>query len=362
MKVLILSSACCIHTRRWCNGLAGRGIDVHLLSQQTPMDGYDERVKIYALPHRGLKGYILNVNHVKSIVADINPDIVNVHYASGYGTLIMLTGIRDYVMSVWGSDVYDFPKKSLFHKWLVEKNLNNSKVICSTSKVMAKHCRDFFNIHSSIDIIETPFGVNVDKFKSISKDEHFYSKNKKVIIGTVKTLRPKYGIDVLIHAISLLIRSGISDIEVQIAGVGWQKDELVKLSEDLGVSKYINFLGWVENDKVPEVLDNFDIYVAPSTLDSESFGVAIVEASSCSLPVVVSNVGGLPEVVVNNKTGIVIEPNNANLLYEALKCLINNPEKRREFGENGRINVEDNYDWEKCLDKMIDVYKMALEK
>ncbi len=357
MRVIILSSACCIHTRRWCNGLVQRGLDVHLVSQQIPMDNYDKRITIHPLKYSGNKGYILNAPQFRKLVKCLKPDIVNVHYASGYGTLTLLSGINNYIISVWGSDVYDFPKKSCLHKFLVTSVLNRSKLICSTSEVMAEHVKNYFKIRHELDIFVTPFGVDTNKF-SRKIDSKIYTN--EFVIGTVKTLRPKYGIDLLIKSVAELVNvHNIKNVRLKIAGIGHQKDELIQLSKDCNIHDKVDFLGWIENNDVPKILNEFDVYVAPSTLDSESFGVAIVEASSCSLPVIVSNVGGLIEVVLENETGLVFPSGDYIALSKCLLKLYESEDMRIRLGTKGRDNVLKKYDWEISLDLMISAYKFG---
>ena len=168
-------------------------------------------------------------------------------------------------------------------------------------------------------------------------------------------MRPKYGIDLLIKSFSILTKK-YDNITLDIAGIGYQLDELKELTRALGIEGKVNFLGWVPNEEVPSILNGFDIYVAPSTLDSESFGVAIIEASSCEIPVVVSDVGGLPEVVIDKRTGLVVERNNIESITNAIQFLLDNPEERQKMGENGRQNVLDKYQWNKCVEKMINIY------
>lgn len=357
MRVAILSSACCIHTRKWCNGLAERGIEVNLISQQIPMEGYHKDVIFHSLPFKGAKGYILNILALRKIIKKIKADVLNVHYASGYGTLANLAGLRDYIISVWGSDVYDFPASSTLKKKLITANLNKASIICSTSEVMGHHVKNYFNLRSGLDIEITPFGVDIDKFKPDK-----IKKENVIHIGTVKTLRPKYGIDLLIKAFSTLVNDmGMKNIRLDIAGVGYLKDELVTLTKELKIEDKVKFWGWVENNEVPLFLNKLDVYVAPSTLDSESFGVAIVEASSCGVPVIVTNVGGLPEVVIANVTGIVVPPNDYQAISSALRKLLSAPELAKNMGDEGRKHVLNKYSWNKCVDKMIAVYKRVLE-
>lgn len=353
MKVVILSSACCIHTRKWCNGLANKGIEVHLISQQTPMDGYVSEVIFHKLPYKGGKGYILNLFHLRKYLKIIKPEVVNVHYASGYGTLALISGLKDFVLSVWGSDVFDFPRKSLFHKWLITKNLNQASVICSTSEVMGQYVKNNFILRNDLSVHITPFGVDTTVFVNNKA-----KTSNKVTIGTVKTLRPKYGIDLLIKAFYEVVNSMPNcEFELKIAGVGFLENDLKQLTKELDIEEKVSFLGWIENSQVPDVLNSFDIYVAPSTLDSESFGVAIVEASSCGIPVIVTNVGGLPEVVEDTITGLVVEPNNVTSIANAMKYLIKNPSLANEMGRRGRERVVNNYSWDVCVEKMYDIYK-----
>jgi glycosyltransferase involved in cell wall biosynthesis len=97
-----------------------------------------------------------------------------------------------------------------------------------------------------------------------------------------------------------------------------------------------------------------DIFVAVS--QEESFGVAVLEASACEKPVVVSNVGGLPEVVTDKETGFLVEKNNPAAIAEALEKLLLNPELRTIFGRNGRAKVLKEYQWEDSVRKMLSVY------
>ena len=101
-----------------------------------------------------------------------------------------------------------------------------------------------------------------------------------------------------------------------------------------------------------------DIYVAVSL--QESFGVAVLEASACAKPVIVSNVGGLPEVVDDGKTGIIIEKENPNQLADELIKLITNPVLRIEMGKKGRLKVLNEYNWIESVKQMLSVYQECL--
>ena len=109
--------------------------------------------------------------------------------------------------------------------------------------------------------------------------------------------------------------------------------------------------------RVPDFLRSFDIYAAPSRLDSESFGVAILEASACGVSVIVSDAGGLPEVVADGVTGLIVPRDDPEALARALERLALDPELRARMGRAGRERVEQLYSWPKCVDRMVDIFR-----
>ena len=114
-------------------------------------------------------------------------------------------------------------------------------------------------------------------------------------------------------------------------------------------------MGKIPNNKVPNVLSQFDIFCAMS--QRESFGVSLVEAMSMKKPVVASNVDGFKEVIDNEITGIIVDKNDTVQCKEALKRLILDEVLREKMGENGRKRVLKFYDWEKNVDYMESIYR-----
>ena len=109
LKIALLAGISSIHTTRWANALAERGYDIHLLTQHRGGDVVSANVKLHYLPFQGNKGYFLNVPFLRVLLRKLKPDLLHTHYASGYGTLGRLSGFHPYLLSVWGSEVCDFP-------------------------------------------------------------------------------------------------------------------------------------------------------------------------------------------------------------------------------------------------------------
>jgi glycosyltransferase involved in cell wall biosynthesis len=216
---------------------------------------------------------------------------------------------------------------------------------------MAKRMRRF----TDKSVTVTPFGVDLTKFRRLSGPSLFSAGD--TVIGTVKALETKYGIEYLIRAFKIL-RGALpsTPVKLLIVGSGSQKEHLESLVRDLGVWQDTRFVGPVAHDRVPEYLNMLDIAVMASVQDSESFGVSVIEASACCKPVVVSDVGGLPEVVEDGVTGLVVKAKSEEAIAAALERLVLDPDLRTRMGEAGRDRVRRLYDWNVNVEQMLGIY------
>jgi glycosyltransferase involved in cell wall biosynthesis len=299
--------------------------------------------------------YLKSLTTLKKAIKSFNPDIIHAHYATSYGLLGTLSKFHPYIISVWGSDIYDFPHRSFIHKKIVEFNLFRADKILSTSKVMAKETQKY----TGKDVEVTPFGIDLQFFKPAKVQNLFEEKN--IIIGTVKTLEEKYGIEYLIRAFKILKDKRLDlPIKLLIVGGGSQELYLKDLTKELGIEKDTIFTGRVPYTDVPKYQNMLSVSVSVS--DSESFGVAVVEASACEKPVVVSNVGGLPEVVVDGITGFIVEPRNPAQTADAIERLILDDQLRIKMGKAGRERVQLLFNWNDNVDQMVRIYRNVLEE
>ena len=349
MKILFLASALSIHTTRWVNEMARRNHEVHLVSLQPICDPLDKRIRFHRPPFPANIGYYANYPWVRKIVNMVNPDIVNAHYASGYGTLARLVDFHPTLLSIWGSDVFDFPYETRWKRRMVIKNLEAADRVASTSRVMKRQAENLFT--PKRDIAITPFGVDGSVFHPQPK-----FSNEILRIGTVKSLIPKYGISYLIEAFAIAKGKGLESAELILVGGGPQRKELEELTVTLGVRDSVKFIGHVPHVEVPKWLNSFHIYAALSVFDSESFGVSVVEASACGLPVVVSDAGGLPEVVLDGKTGFIVSKRDARTAAEKIVLLANDSDLRNRMGLEGRAYILKNYEWIENADRMERLY------
>lgn len=360
MKILLLADPSSIHTIRWAKSLSSHGLIVSIfgLNAQTPKDYTDTAIKVYSA---GIKPngvltklrYLMAVRLVKKAIKDIKPDLVHAHYASSYGLLARLSGFKPFIISVWGSDIYQFPRKSFIHRKILEINVKSASAILSTSKIMAKETLKYVG-GKSVQV--TPFGIDLGKFRREKVD----NAGQPYRIGTIKSLNAIYRIDLLIEAYAIVKSRLEIPLELVIVGDGPQEQELKGLARRLGVADSIKFVGKVAHERVPELLNTFAVFCALS--DDESFGVAVIEASACELPVVVSDAPGLKEVVDNGVTGLVVQKNDAIAAAKAIQDLLINHSVRERMGQAGRRRVEQLFDWNENVNQMMAIYRRILQK
>ena len=349
MKVVLLGDAGSIHTIRWANGLVEKGHNIYLVSLHELKRELNQKVKFSKLHFSAPLGYLLSRKELRKILEEFQPDVVNVHYATGYGFLARIIKNYPYILSVWGSDIYDFPNKSMLHRYILKKNLQCADAIASTSKAMAKETRKIYP-HPSINI--TPFGVDEELFKPSVK----HKQGGKITVGTVKTLSYIYGVDILIKAFSMAneMLGKPDNFMLEISGKGQELAALKKLTKKLEIEDKVKFWGYIEYQNVPDMLRRLDIYVALSR--SESFGVAILEACSCRLPVIVSDADGPSEIVEDNVTGYIVSNQNIVDVANKIVELVKNKRKRKMMGASGRKYVLENYTWNKSINTMLELY------
>ncbi len=354
MRIVLLSAASSIHTVRWANAFVERGAEVHLVSQHEPGIGLSSKLILHSLPHIGGLGYVVNGPRFARLVERIDPDVVNAHYASGYGTLAAWCRSRPLVLNVWGSDVFEFPDSSILHKSWLLRNLRAADHLVSTSAFMAQRTLSLGSSLPPLTVV--PFGVDTGRFYPAEQRR----SGGTVVIGTVKTLLPKYGVDTLIEAFAAVLREAQElDVRLRIVGGGEEEGSLKAMAQRVGIIDRVDFVGAVAHDQVPEELRAMDVYAALSRADSESFGVAVIEASACGLPVVVSDAGGLPEVVRNGVTGTVVRRDSPAEAATALLSLLRDPARREQWGRAGREHVMEQYEWNVCVDRMLGVLDTA---
>ena len=200
-----------------------------------------------------------------------------------------------------------------------------------------------------------PNGVDVENFsRSFSygessqlKDELGILPGEKIIIS-VSRLVPKNGIKDLIGATAILNKKLHSQaIKLLSIGNGEQKNELVRLTESLGVESNVIFVDHVGHKELPRYLKIADVFVRPSL--SEGMGNAFLEAMAAEVPIIGTPVGGIPDFLKDEQTGLFCKPNDPEDLAEIINMVLNDEELRMRLKKNAWTLVAEKYNWNKIV-------------
>ncbi|CEI73871.1 glycosyltransferase family 4 protein [Romboutsia hominis] len=347
------------HTIKWCDYFKTRGYNIHVISLNGgKIDGvkvHDFSANVEELRNESIlkkSGYIKYIGEIKKLVHEIKPDILHAQYASSYGFIGSFLGYHPYIISVWGTDIYDFPNNGIIQKQIIKHNFRKCDYIFSNSRDMAKEANKYTNKH--VDV--TFFGVDMDRFKPIDvkKDDTF-------TIGIIKSLEKKYGIEYLIKAFKeLKDEYPNKKLALKIGGSGKNEENLRNLTKELKLEDSVEFLGRIAPDNIAKTFSSFDVTVFPSL--REGFGVAAIESQACEVPVIVTNVGGHPESLDNNKTGFIVEPKNPTQIKEAIIKFMNDEDLRIKMGKEGRKFVKNNYEINLNFGDIAKIYENILNK
>lgn len=345
LHIVILGEERSIHVRRWTLSLRSRGHRVDLVTlREDPLND----IGGISL-HAGRKLFYANkIWRLRKIIKELRPDILHAHQAASYGFLASFVNHPRKILSIWGDDIVVFPTKNIFFEMIFRHSLKKAKRITCTSEFLKNKAISYGYGQERIAVI--PFGIDLNKFAIPQRP-----LNRAVRLGIAKGFIAKYGIVYLLRAFQQVVNSG-RNVELILAGRGDQEDEYKQLAISLGLKEQTTFLGLLKHDKIPEFLAGIDIFVMPSISDGESFGVAALEASASGLPVVATRVGGVPEVVIDNKTGILVDRCDSDQLAVAIDKLIDDAGLRIRMGLAGREFVEKNYRWENNVEAMENLY------
>ncbi len=282
-----------------------------------------------------------------NIIKDFKPDIIHTHLfrATAWSRLAkLLTKTKaKLITTIHGEET------TTYH--IIERAMVNlSDYMIFPSQHLAKW---YSNTIKSIDPAKLKViypGVVINKPQN-------YAPKDKLIIGSLSRLHPVKGLDILLKAIQTLKNNKI-DFELYIGGGGKGKDQLVDIVKKLKLERICKFVDNIPNKT--SYLEELSIFVSPSR--KEAFGINICEAMERSLPIVSTNVGGIPEVVKDGLTGFLCKPNDPESLSKNLELLVKDFELRKKMGEEGRKRVEKLFNRKNTINEHLDLYKNLANK
>ena len=267
------------------------------------------------------------------IVESHNLDLIHAHYAVPNSVSAYLakkiSGDRvKVVTTLHGTDSYLVGSHPSY-KEVTQFGIQQSDGLTAVSEYLRERTLDEFDIPTGIKVI--PNFVDAQKFRKIEED------CKKKIICHSSNFRPIKRIPDIIRAFKII--SEEVDSELLLIGDGPERPNAETLSKSLGISDRVHFMGNVKN--VYEILGKADLFLLPS--EDESFGLAALEAMSCEVPVVASDVGGLKELIANGVDGHLVMVGDVEALARHAIRILKDPQLQKELRQNARKKVLKKY-------------------
>lgn len=343
------------HSRKWITGLRNENQEVGAFSLNPARDDWHEQNQV-TLYHAGIDlsttksnvrsktAYLFSGKKVRAAVNNFKPDVVHAHYASSYGLLARQSG-RPYLLSVWGSDVFDFPHQNRLYRRIAIRNLTHAAEILATGKALADEVLKLSGRESTI----VPFGIDTDVFHPSKKLEA-----SPFTFVIVKSLEPIYGIDLAIEAIT-----GLADCKLVIVGSGSLENELKQKVLQLGLENRVEFRGYVPNNEIPSILQESDCFLNLSR--RESFGVSILEAMACGIPVIATRTHGAEELIAHQQDGILIPVDSLDELRSAMRKMMTDQVQTSAIAKSGREKVLNQYNLKENIIDLIRLYEQHLQ-
>lgn len=357
MKICLLGDAGSIHIQRWCEFFRDNGDEVYLLSFRkgfiagVNVINLGENMKVDILG--GNFQYLKKIFEIKRCIKDIRPDIVNAHYLTSYGLIGALINFKNLIVSTWGSDILVTPYRNLIYKTLTKYVIKKCSLLTSDSKFMSDKIIELGGQEEKV--LTVPMGIDLRVFnnnnkKSIEKVTRFLS---------MRTLTKNSNIDIIIKAFYRLSKE-IQDIELTIVNDGDMKEELENIVNKIQLNEKIKILGSVNRNKVVSLLKDKDVYISIPTSDSTS--VTLLEAMSCGIFPIVSDLPANKEWIEDSSNGYILKDISVDEMYEAMKKAINNINLvNQSVIINDKI-IKERALWRDNMKKVRDTYLSILER
>jgi len=306
---------------------------------------FDERV-----PVKSTLAFVYFLFHtlrwLSSLLRSNKIDIVNIHYPGEqcvYFALLRRLLPFKLVVSVHGTDLLPEGTPEARYSWAIRFLMKSADMLVAPSLNTLEHVLAKFP-HLRQKALCIHNGVNMNEFEPTG---HAESRGGEYVL-CVASHHSYKAIDVLIKAFHT-VRLMHEKVELRLAGDGPLRGQLEELALQLGLSAHIKFLGWQNTQEVMKLLQECSLLVLPSR--AEAFGIVLLEALSCRKPIVATDVDGIPEIIQNGHTGILVERENPIALGEAILEVLNNKSLAERMANAGYESVKQQFQWATAIEK-----------
>jgi N-acetyl-alpha-D-glucosaminyl L-malate synthase BshA len=345
--------------------LADRGHEVHFISYALPMRLHKGKalthfheVEVTTYPLFDHAPYALALATKMAEVAQMHAlDLLHCHYAiphsvSAFLAKSMLESRRlPVVTTLHGTDI-TLVGRDRSYLPITRFSIEKSDGVTAVSSYLKDATYRTFGVRNQIEVIYN--FVNCDIYQPQAKSDlrdRYAPHGEKVLIHLSNFRAVKRTTDVV--EIFVRVRRQLPAILLMV-GDGPDRGKAEWAAREQGVDEYVHFLG--KQDNIEDLISAADLLLLPS--ENESFGLVALEAMACEVPVVASDVGGLPEVVTSGEDGFLVEPGNVELMARRALEIVSDDERRRLMGQKGRAHAKARF----CSNNIIAQYERYYER
>ncbi len=282
-------------------------------------------------------------------------DILHVHWPFPHGilsTFALLFRKTKVILNFHGAELL-LAKRFGFVKLFLKYFIEHADAIIVNSSFTGRNVTSINN--KPVNII--PYGTTIEPSLQQKKE-----KSGRLVFSLGRMIERK-GFKYLVDAMSIVVRE-FPDAKLTIAGGGPLRDQLIEQVKTLGLENSVFLPGKVPSATLNELFTNADIFVLPAIVDkngdTEGLGVVLVEAMTYKLPVIASNVGGIPDVIIPKVSGVLVEEKNVQSLAHAIIDFMRNPDTMKLVGDMGFSFISKEFTWDKVIGDMDRLYRKVV--
>jgi N-acetyl-alpha-D-glucosaminyl L-malate synthase BshA len=352
--------------------LAARGHEIHFIAYSMPFrlgpvteNVFFHEVDVNVYPLFEYPNYSLNLtSKMVDVVKYENLDLLHVHYAIPHATSAVLArqilaseGVHvPVVTTLHGTDITIVGRDPSFQP-VVNYSINQSDGVTAVSDFLRVETFDRFDVRRDIEVI--PNFIDTSRFRRLNK-QHFKQAicpdGEKLLVH-VSNFRPVKNAPQVVEVFHRLRQQDIP-VKLILVGDGPDRIPAERLARDLGVYDEIRFLG--KQEPVEEILSIADVFIMPS--GSETFGLAALEAMACGVPVVASEIGGLPELVEQGVSGCLCPLDDVEAFTKRTADILTDEDKHRAMSRAARERAETNFSAARIIPHYESYYEQVIEQ
>jgi glycosyltransferase involved in cell wall biosynthesis len=286
-------------------------------------------------------------------------DLIHAHWSLPQGMVALLirkTMGVPYILTLHGSDIFGLNQRLV--KSLNALTIKGARRCTANSRATAHMARKIF-WREDLEII--PMGVDTDVFRRILNSEVGWKDKRtdeKVILFVGRLIEWK-GVEYLLRSLPKVL-GRYPRVKAMIVGTGPQRHRLIDLSVRLGIENRVVFVGNTPQTELPQFYSAADVFVLPSIVndrgETEGLGVVLLEAMACGTPVVGSNVGGIPDIIKDEQTGLLAREKDPEDLASKILRVFDDQNLRQRMIEKGLAFVRMNFSWRSVADRFLNLY------